>query len=203
MARKRGFLAEIQHQGQLADKRRRQNATAAARANAAAAQNAEQARKRAAQAQVQMQRATVAEQKKAQQDAQRLHEEARQAEAEAMNAQLEQTKEEIASILPSALQIDPFVDVGQLRRVADTRPSPNRLGEAATTTDTPDCPRRACFRGAPGPDGPWRAVRREEEARRGHSCGQRGLCPAARLMGGRGCWSARRTIPSNAGLSTR
>ena len=122
MARKRGFLAEIQHQGQLADKRRRQNATAAARANAAAAQNAEQARKRAAQAQVQMQRATVAEQKKAQQDAQRLHEEARQAEAEAMNAQLEQTKEEIASILPSALQIDPFVDVGQLRRVADHPP---------------------------------------------------------------------------------
>lgn len=122
MARKRGFFAEIQHQNQLAGKRRQQAATAAARANAAAAHNAEQARLRATQAQAQMQRATVAEQKRAQQEAQRLHGEARQAEAEAMNAQLEQTREEIASILSSALQIDPFVDLEPLRRVADHPP---------------------------------------------------------------------------------
>lgn len=122
MARKRGFFAEIHHQNQLTEKRRQQAATGAARANAAAAHNAEQARRRAAQAQVQMQRATVAEQKKAQQEAQRLHDEARQAEAEAINAQLEQTREEIAAILPSALQIDPFVDLGPLRRVADHPP---------------------------------------------------------------------------------
>jgi restriction system protein len=122
VARKRGFFAEIQHQNQLAGKRRQQAASAAARANAAAAHNAEQARMRATQAQAQMQRATVAEQKKAQQEAQRLHGEARQAEAEAMNAQLEQTREEIASILPSALKIDPFVDLEPLRRVADHPP---------------------------------------------------------------------------------
>lgn len=122
VARKRGFFAELQRQSQLADKRRRQVSTAAARANAAATRQAEQARRQAERWQAQMSRATAAEQREAEREAQRLHDDAMLAEAEAKNAELAQTRDEIESILGSALRADSFVELEGLRSVAEHTP---------------------------------------------------------------------------------
>ncbi len=122
MARKRGFFAELQYQGQLAQKRKLQDANAAARTHAAAVRNAEQARMHAERAHAQLARATLAEQKSAEREAQRLHDEAMQAEAEERNARLAATKDEIDSIFRSALDVDVYVDLERLRTVAEHPP---------------------------------------------------------------------------------
>jgi restriction system protein len=122
VARKRGFFAELHHQSQLADKRKRQAATATARANAVATRQAEQARRQAERWQAQISRASAAEQREAEREAQRLHDEAMQAEAAAKNAELAQTRDEIESLLESALGTDSFVALEGLRTVAQHPP---------------------------------------------------------------------------------
>ncbi|MBJ7608122.1 MAG: hypothetical protein JF887_01655 [Candidatus Dormibacteraeota bacterium] len=122
MTRKRGLFAELHHQHQMAERRQRQASAGAARANAAAARQLEQARRRAQQAQVQYARATAAEQRKAEQEVRRLHDEAMQAEVDAKNTELDVVREEVDSILSSALAADPFVDLEALRTVAQHPP---------------------------------------------------------------------------------
>jgi restriction system protein len=63
MARKRGFFAELQHLGQLAQKRKVQAAKAAAREQAAATRRAEQSWREAKRGRAQLAKATMAEQK--------------------------------------------------------------------------------------------------------------------------------------------
>jgi len=112
----------MQHQGQLSQRKKVQAANAAARANAVAQHQAEQARKQAERGRAQLAKASVAEQKEAEKEAQRLHEDALLAEAAAKNAQLADTDEEINSILSSTLAVDGVVDLERLRAVAQHPP---------------------------------------------------------------------------------
>jgi restriction system protein len=118
----RGFFAELQHQSQLAAKRRLQAERAASREYTAAQRRAEQARKQFERAQVQQARASATEQKAIEREAKRLHEEARLAEVASLNAQLAEKHDQIDSILSATLAVDDFVDLEQLRSVADHPP---------------------------------------------------------------------------------
>lgn len=118
----RGFFAELQHQSQLAAKRQVQAQRAAAREHTAAQRRAEQARNQFERAQAQQARASAAEQKAAEREAKRLHEEARLAEVASLNAQLAEKYDQIDSILSATLAVDDFVNLEQLRVVADHPP---------------------------------------------------------------------------------
>lgn len=122
MAKKRGFLAELQHQNQLAAKRREQQARAAARAQASAQRQAEQARAQHARLVASIMKASAAEQKAAEREMKRLHEEAVAAEVASMNALLVNSYEEIDSILAATLAVDDFVGLEQLRTRAEHPP---------------------------------------------------------------------------------
>jgi restriction system protein len=128
---KRGFFAELQHQSQLAAKRKQQAAKLAQRNQAAAQRQAEQAQREAERARLQGQRAAAAdqkaaaaEQKRLEQQAQQAHLAAMQAEAEAMNAELQSQYDEIDSLLTAALVVDSFVDLAAMRTVAGHPPFP-------------------------------------------------------------------------------
>ena len=121
MAR-RGFLAELQHQNQLAAKRRQQALQQANKQQAAAARAAEQAQKQAERARNQAARASATQQKEADREAQRFHDESMHAEAASRNAQLASRYEEIDSILSATLEVDDFVDLEDLRAVVEHPP---------------------------------------------------------------------------------
>lgn len=118
MAKKRGFFAELNHQNQLAEKRKQQQANAAFRAQAAAAKRAEQAQQQAARAATQYAKATAAEQKAAEREAKRLHEESMQADVELRNAELASRYDEIDGLLAATLAVDDFVDLEWRSRLA-------------------------------------------------------------------------------------
>lgn len=118
----RGFFAELEYQAQLKAKRQAQAQRAAARAAAAATRQAEQARKQYERAHAQEARASAAEKKAAEREAKRLHEEARMAEVVSLNAQLTEQYDQIDSILSATLAVDDFVDLEQLRSVAQHPP---------------------------------------------------------------------------------
>jgi restriction system protein len=114
---KRGFFAEMQHQNQVAQRRREQALRQANRQHTAAVRAAEQAQRRAQQAHNQAVRASAAQQKEAQREAKRLHEESMTAQAASLTAQVAQTYDEIDSILSATLEVDDFVDLEVLRAV--------------------------------------------------------------------------------------
>ncbi|MET7397566.1 hypothetical protein ABZS66_29180 [Dactylosporangium sp. NPDC005572] len=114
MAR-RGFFAELNYQAQQAEKRRRQQAAAAYRAQVAAQREAERAYKAYQRAAAAAARASAAEHAEAQRLAARMHVEARTAEAEAMNADLAQLFEDLDGLLASTLDVDDYVDLESLR----------------------------------------------------------------------------------------
>ncbi|MBA3641805.1 MAG: hypothetical protein H0W53_21575 [Acidobacteria bacterium] len=122
MARRRGFFAELQHQAQVAEKRRQQEAQAAARAQSAAIRHAQQAHQQAERAQAAASRASAAEQKAAEREARRLHEEAMLAEVESKNAQLAALYDQIDNLLAASLELDDYVDLGQLRQSVEHPP---------------------------------------------------------------------------------
>ena len=122
MAEKRGFFAELQHQNQVAAKRREQQAHATTVAHASAQREAERVRAQHARLVTSMVKASGAEQKAAEREMKRLHEEAMVAEVAAMNAQLVRSSEEIDSILAATLEVDDYVDLEQLRACAEHPP---------------------------------------------------------------------------------
>ncbi len=132
MAKKRGFLAEVNRQLQQDARRREQAQRQASRAHATAQRNADQAARQAERAQTQLLRATAAEMKRAEQEFKRLHVAAMEAEAEARNAELAAEYEQIDHILEATLGVDDYVDLERLRRVADHPPfKPGDLGVPA------------------------------------------------------------------------
>lgn len=137
MARKRGFFAEIHHQNQLAEKRRRQAALSAARANAAAQRHYQQALRQEEQAHARLARASAADQKQAALEAQRLHHEAMDAEAAARNVELAEAREELEGLLRTALLVEHHVDLQQLRKVAEHPPFEKAGLEAPTPQPPP------------------------------------------------------------------
>ncbi len=122
MGKKRGFFAELQRQGQIAQRQQRQAANQAYRAQVAAERAAEQAKKQAERGRLAATKAAVAEQKAAEREAQRLYEEARQAEVAALNAELANTYGEIDSLLSATFAVDDFVDLETFRKVAEHPP---------------------------------------------------------------------------------
>lgn len=122
MGKKRGFFAELNHQNQLAEKRKQQEANAAFRTQVVAAKRAEQAQQQAARAATQYAKATVAEQKAAEREAKRLHEESMHAEVELRNAELASRYDEIDGLLAATLAVDDFVDLEELRKVPQHPP---------------------------------------------------------------------------------
>lgn len=124
MSRRRGFLAELQHQSEVAARQRRQAANAAARAQAAANRSAEQARRQFERAQQTVARSASAHAKAAAKEAQRLYDEARSAEAAAQTAALESTLQQIDGMLAESLRGDPTVDLDSLRRGPEYPPFP-------------------------------------------------------------------------------
>lgn len=121
---KRGFFAELQHQNQLAAKRREQADRAAAREQAAAQRKADQAMREFQRAQAAQSKAAAADQKRAEAEAKRLHIEAMQAEADSLNAQLASDFEAIDSLLAQAMEAESWVDLETLRTVAEHPPFP-------------------------------------------------------------------------------
>ncbi|WP_237563600.1 hypothetical protein [Arthrobacter sp. H-02-3] len=123
VARRRGFLAEMQHQARLAEQRQR----AAAREQAAAARRAEQAWKADQRASLALQRASEADRKRLEKEAAAAHVAARQAEVDQLNAELAATYDQVDSLLDSTLDVDDYVDLVSLRRTVEHPPFDRRL----------------------------------------------------------------------------
>ncbi|MDX6242085.1 MAG: restriction system protein [Kribbellaceae bacterium] len=134
---KRGFFAELNHQSQLADKRRQQAAAASYRAHAAAVRASEQAQRAAERASATAARSSAAEQKQAQKLADQLRVDAGLAEVALLNGQLAQTYAAIDGLLAATLGVDDYVDLETLRVIEVPHPpfDPGPLGVA-----TPELP---------------------------------------------------------------
>jgi restriction system protein len=112
---RRGFLAEVNHQMQQAERRRRQQAAAAYRAQVAAGREAEQATKAAERARAAAARANAAERKAAEKLAAQMYVEARLAEVASRNADLANRYAEIDGLLAWTLEVDDYVDLADLK----------------------------------------------------------------------------------------
>jgi restriction system protein len=134
VARRRGFFAELNHQAQLAERGRQQQARAAYRAHEAARREAERAYRAAERASAAAGRANAAEQKAAEKEAARLHLESRHAEVAAMNADLAGVYAEIDGLLAATLDVDDWVDLERLRVTSVEHPAfdPGKLAHAAS-----------------------------------------------------------------------
>lgn len=133
VAKKRGFFAELQHQQQVAARKRQQQQRTAARDHAAAQRAADRSIAAALQMAAKMQRASAAEQKAAEKELKRLHVESMEAEALARTAMLRQQYDEIDSLLSATLEVDDYVELEDLRQTAEHPPF-------ATENDRPGLP---------------------------------------------------------------
>lgn len=115
MARRRGFLAEMQHQARVAEQRQRANV----RAHDAAVKRAEVAQRKAQRAELAHQRASEAEKKRLEKAALAAHVEAQQAEVEELNLNLQDIYDSLDSLLLNTLEVDDYVDLETLRRIAE------------------------------------------------------------------------------------
>lgn len=122
MAGKRGFLAELQHQMQVSAREQERRARDAERARAAAYRAQEQAQKAERSLAAQLERADAAEQKRLLKEAAEAHYAAMEAEVGRRNLELAQQYDEIDSLLSATLEVDDYVDLSTLRRVAEHPP---------------------------------------------------------------------------------
>lgn len=120
MARRRGFLAEMQHQARLAEQRQR----AATRQHQANVRQVEQAQRAAERAYLAATRASEADRKRLEKEAAAAHVAAMQAEVEQRNADLRDQYAEIDGLLSATLEVDDFVDLEKLRIRVEHPPFP-------------------------------------------------------------------------------
>ncbi|QJU52781.1 hypothetical protein SCB71_05430 [Herbiconiux sp. KACC 21604] len=120
MARRRGILAEYQHQVRLAEQRDR----AAQRQYEASVRQAQAAQRSAQRAQAAFLRASEADRKRLEKEAAAAHVQAMQAEVDSLNTRLTETYAEIDGLLMATLAIDDFVDLESLRVVVQHPPFP-------------------------------------------------------------------------------
>lgn len=164
MAR-RGFFAELNHQAQLAEKRKRQQSAAEFRAQQAAERQAEKARRDLERAQVAASKASAREQAEADKLAKALYVESRLADVEAMNADLANDYSEIDSMLAWTLSVDDFVDLNELRVVVEHPPfDPGPLGEPILAMPELVYPPQPQFVEPPAPTGMFASKKKHEEA---------------------------------------
>ena len=121
MAR-RGFLAELNYQMQLAARERERRDLEAVRAQIAAERRAEQAQKAAERAAAQFARASAADQKRLEKEAREARVAAMEAEAERRNLELAQIYADIDLLLAATLEVDDYVDLTALKTAAQHPP---------------------------------------------------------------------------------
>ena len=126
MARRRGFFAEMAHQAAVAEKNRQRAQAAAVRAQAQRQRQAEQAQRQYEQAVRAAERQSAHEAKMAEMERQRLHREAQEAEVERLNGELALQLADIDNILAATLEVDDYVDLERLRKVAEHPPFESR-----------------------------------------------------------------------------
>lgn len=162
---KRGFFAELNHQAQQAEKRRRQQEAAAYREQAAAERQAEKARRDFERAQVAAEKASAREQAEAQKLEKALLAEARAAEVAAQNAELANTYAEIDGMLAWTLSVDDYVDLNELRVVVQ-HPSfdPGPLGQPTPELGPLLYPPQPQYVEPPAPTGMFSSKKKHEEA---------------------------------------
>ena len=119
---RRGFFAELQHQAEVAARERAKAARQAEREQNAAIRKAEQAQRAMERGALQEARADAANQKRMEKEAREAHVAAMEAEVERRNAELAESYEAIDSILAATLDVDDFVDLTALRKVAEHPP---------------------------------------------------------------------------------
>lgn len=118
MARRKGFLAEMQRQAKLSEQRQR----AAAREHAATVRRAEQARNAEQRAAIQLERANEADRKRLEKEARDAHVATQQAEVEKLNAALAAIYDELDNLLSATLDVDDYIDLNNLRQVINHPP---------------------------------------------------------------------------------
>ena len=111
MAKKRGFLAELNHQKQLADKEREKRQGAAERERVAALKAFEKAQREEQRALAAAAKADAAEKKRLEKLAQTAHVEAMTAEAASLNAGLEEQVNLLEGLIAATLEVDDHVDL--------------------------------------------------------------------------------------------
>lgn len=161
MARRRGILAEIQHQQRLSQAR----ANAAARAQTQARAQAQRARAAQERADAAAARATEAERKRYEREAKAAYMELRSAEVDELNEDLALEYAEIDGLLAETIRVDDFVDLESLKIQADHPPFPRWDLEtprpAPPPTPVPDAP---VYVEPPMPTGLFGKKRKFEEA---------------------------------------
>lgn len=165
MARKRGFFAELQYQSQQAEKRRRQQAATAYRAQQAAQKEAERSRLASERARATAAKAAVREKDRLQKEAARLYVESQIAEAGSRNANLMQMFEEIDGILAATFEVDDYIDLESLKVTTVNHP-PFRPGQDGIPT--PAMPRlvyppEPMYHEPPAPGGLFGAKKKHTE----------------------------------------
>ncbi|MFE3226603.1 hypothetical protein [Nocardia sp. NPDC059228] len=115
VARRRGFLAELQHQQRLAQQRQARQQREAIRAHNEAVREAQRSVREQQRAAAAAMRASAAERAAAERAAKLAHIAAREAEAAEKNAQLAVTYDEIDNLLNATLETDDWVNLESLR----------------------------------------------------------------------------------------
>lgn len=136
MARRRGFLAEMQHQAKKAAREADQAARQRQAEQARREREAAQAQRKAEQAAQRAKRAKEQERARLEKEALMAHREAKKAKAEQMTTQLRENDDELANLLNATLDVDDYVDLESLRKVAKHPPFSNPKLE--TPTKHPD-----------------------------------------------------------------
>lgn len=137
MARRRGFLAEMQHQAKVASRQADQAARRRQAEQARRTREAEQAQRKAEQAAKQAQRAQERERAQLEKEAQQAHRDARKAKAEQMTARLVEDNDDLAGLLDATLDVDDYVDLETLRKTAKHPPFRNEKLETPTKPPAP------------------------------------------------------------------
>lgn len=153
MAKRGGFLAELNRQAQRAEMRARQQQAAAYRASAAAQRDAERTRKEYERARAAAAKASAADKARAEKEAIRLRVEAQLAEVEALNGALASDLSDIDGLLASTLAVDDYVDLESLKRPPVVQPDfdPGDLAKPIVPPAMPELPPEPVYVEPPAP----------------------------------------------------
>jgi hypothetical protein len=121
MAR-RGFFAELHHQGKIAARERERTERERERAIQSAIRREEQARRAEEKIRSQLERAAEVDRKRLDRETREAHLASMEAEVERRNAELERVYEEIDSLLEFTLGVDDYVDLNRLRVTVEHPP---------------------------------------------------------------------------------
>jgi restriction system protein len=165
VARRRGFIAELQYQNRQAEKRRQQQAAAAYRAQLAAQREAERSRLASERARAAAGRAADRELDRLEKEAARLHVESQIAEVGSRNANLAQTFEEIDGILAATFGVDDYIDLESLKITTVSHPPfrPGRDGTAIPPVHRLVYPPEPAYQEPPPPGGLFGAKKKHAE----------------------------------------